>query len=44
MLNGVCDWISGSVAVDALVVDTGRCKMSLAVIGVKYDDPVLDGD
>ena len=46
MLNSVCGWISGSVAVDALVVDTGRWKISLAVIGVKYDDPAvaIDGD
>ena len=26
--------------VDALAVGKARCRMSLAVIGVKYDDPV----
>ena len=44
MENGVCDWISGSVLVDVSIVGKLRCRISLAVIGVKYDDPVLTTD
>ena len=40
----VGDWIEGSVIVDVSFVGELRCSISLAVIGVKYDEPLVTGD